>query len=70
MNTNTAPTFTLNGHTYMTDSQTVKLLRKLIPAARQSGDSSAVQAVMTYGQRTGRIVELDDYAVGAAGIGE
>jgi hypothetical protein len=51
-------TFTLNGKTYTTDQQTLAVLRRLIPSAYQTADSSDVIAVMVLGQSTGRITEV------------
>ncbi|ABW35085.1 hypothetical protein Dgeo_3044 (plasmid) [Deinococcus geothermalis DSM 11300] len=48
---------TLNGTTYRTDAETLAVLHSIIPAAKASGDSSAVQAVLALGLATGRIVE-------------
>lgn len=53
----TTYTFTLNGKTFETDSETIKTLRSIIPSAKKTGDSSAVMAVMVLGQMTGRITE-------------
>lgn len=50
--------FELNGKTYKTDGETVKVLRSIIPAAKTTGDSSAVIAVMSLGLATGRIIEV------------
>lgn len=51
--------FALNGKTYRTDPRTLSVLRSIIPAAKASGDSSAVQAVLHLGTTTGRIVEVE-----------
>lgn len=51
-------TFELNGKTYKTDKETIKVLRTIIPAAKKSGDSSAVIAMITLGELTGRIQEI------------
>lgn len=50
--------FELNGKTYSTDAETLKVLRVIIPSAKASGDSSAVVAVMALGQMNGRIQEI------------
>lgn len=47
----------MNGKTYTTDAETLNVLRSIIPAAKASGDYSAVAAVMELGLKTGRIVE-------------
>jgi hypothetical protein len=47
--------FELNGTWYETDAETLALLRQIIPSARETGDSSAVIAVMALGEMTGRI---------------
>ena len=49
-------TFELNCKSYRTDFSTVSVLRSIIPAAKASGDSTAVQAVMFAGEMGGRIV--------------
>ena len=49
--------FELNGKTYKTDDQTIKVLRSIVPDAKKVKDGSAVQAVMALGLLTGRIVE-------------
>lgn len=56
MTTQTA-TFEMNGKTYKTDAETVKVLRMVVPRAKASGDVSAVTAVMGLGLKAGRIVE-------------
>lgn len=48
--------FELNGKIYETDAETLDVLRIIIPAAKKSGDSSAVMAVIFLGIETGRIV--------------
>jgi len=50
--------FTMNGQTYLTDQETLGLLREIIPSARQTQDWSAVAAVMALGLQGGRIVAL------------
>jgi len=54
----TMTTFELNGKSYSTDSETLSVLRSIMPTARETGDSSAVIAVMAIGEKTGRITEL------------
>ena len=49
--------FEMNGKTYRTDAETLSVLRTVVPRAKESGDSSALCAVMMFGQATGRIVE-------------
>lgn len=49
--------FEMNGKTYKTDAETVKVLRTVVPRAKASGDVSAVTAVMGLGLKAGRIVE-------------
>lgn len=48
-------TFEMNGKAYQTDAQTLVVLRSIIPAAKSSGDNSAVAAIMSLGLHTGRI---------------
>ena len=48
--------FEINGTKYRTDAETLNVLRGIMQAARDSGDASAVQAVMALGLTTGRIV--------------
>lgn len=50
--------FELNGKWYTTDGETIEVLRSIIPAAKNSGDSTAVIAVMALGLKSGRIIEL------------
>jgi hypothetical protein len=52
--------FTLNGKTYDTDSETLNVLRGIVPTARETGDSSAVIAIVILGLATGRIQERDN----------
>jgi hypothetical protein len=51
-------TFEMNETGYRTDAETLGWLRKLVPQAKESGDSSAVIAVMVLGEATGRIVKV------------
>lgn len=48
--------FTLDNQPYQADSETLKVLQSIIPAAHAAGDYSAVIAVLTAGLQTGRIV--------------
>jgi hypothetical protein len=59
-------TFTLNGKTYTTDQQTLTVLRSIVPSAHETGDSSAVMAVMRLGTSTGRITEITSNDQGPA----
>jgi len=52
-------TFEMNGKAYKTNEETLKVLRSIVPAARESGDSSAVQFLMAGGQMTGLIKEIE-----------
>lgn len=49
--------FTLNNITYTTDDETLEVLRSIIGKAHETGDASAVAAVMSLGLETGRIRE-------------
>ncbi len=51
-------TFELNGKAYRTDTETLELLRVVVPRAKASGDGSALFAMMHFGQLAGRIVEI------------
>lgn len=51
--------FELNGKTYTTDKATIKTLQSIMDAAKTSGDSSAVMAVLFLGLKTGRITEIN-----------
>lgn len=50
-------TFTLNGQTYSTDAETAALVRKCVARVKAGADTSALFAVMHWGQKSGRIVE-------------
>ncbi len=50
-------TFTLNGKTYTTDAETIALVRKCVARIKDGADTSALFAVMHWGQRSGRIQE-------------
>lgn len=47
--------FILNGKEYLTDPETLQVLRSIIPSAKATGDGSAVMAMVFLGMRTGRI---------------
>lgn len=49
--------FSMNGKTYETDEETLRVLQSIIPPAKAEDDFSAVAAVMELGLKTGRIVE-------------
>ena len=48
--------FELNGTSYTTDETTLRVLHSIMPAAKQTNDSSAVIAVLELGLATGRII--------------
>lgn len=48
-------TFTLNGTTYSTDAETAALVRKCVARVQEGADTSALFAVMHWGQKGGRI---------------
>lgn len=48
-------TFEMNGKGYRTDSETLEVLRSIVPDARAANDTSAVQALMDLGLAAGRI---------------
>lgn len=50
--------FELNGKAYLTSPQTLQTLRSILPAAKTSNDSSAVQALMYLGLEVGTIQEV------------
>lgn len=50
--------FELNGIVYITDLETLEVLRSIMPNAKETGDSSAVMAVLYAGLYTGRIKEV------------
>ncbi len=50
--------FELNGKAYRTDLETLKVLRITIPGVKETGDTSALQAVLELGLLTGRIEEI------------
>jgi nucleoside phosphorylase len=49
--------FVLTGVAYIADAETIKLLRRIMPSARATGDVSAVAAMMYAGLHSGRIVK-------------
>ena len=53
--------FELNGKWFMTDNETIKVIRTVIDGYHETGDtdSSAVMAIMLIGTMTGRIQELE-----------
>ncbi len=51
-------TFEMNGKAYETDAQTLNVLRSIVPAAKATGDASAVAVVMELGIQMGRIKEV------------
>jgi len=53
-----AKTFQLNGIGYRTDAETLKVLNSVMPAAKKSGDSTAVQVIIYLGLAAGRIIQL------------
>lgn len=53
--TATLATFEMNGSTYRTDAATLAVLNSIIPAAKTTGDASAVAAIMGLGLKGGRI---------------
>jgi len=53
-------TFEMNGKTYQTDTETLAVLRSVIPSAKAANDFSAVAAIMILGQETGSIVEAGE----------
>lgn len=52
-------TFEMNGNGYVTDRETLAVLRSIVPDARAAQDMSAVVAVMELGELTGRIRLLE-----------
>lgn len=51
-------TFEMNGKFYVTDKETLSVLRSVMPSAKSSNDFSAVAAIMTLGQMTNRFREV------------
>ena len=52
--------FEMNGKTYKTDEETIKVLRSIIPSAKENQDFSAVAAVMILGLQSNRIAETSN----------
>jgi hypothetical protein len=50
--------FEMNGKAYATDAETLDVLRGIVPAAKETGDGSAVIALMTAGEMSGRVREV------------
>lgn len=50
-------TFEMNGRAYGTDAATLAVLQSIVPAAKASGDMTAVKAVMDLGLAVGRITD-------------
>ena len=51
--------FELNGSIYQTDEETLNVLRSIVPAAHETGDASAVIAVIALGELTGRVRKIE-----------
>lgn len=51
-------TFELNGDGYRTDAETLKVLNSVMPTAKKTGNSTAVQAILFLGLKAGRIEQL------------
>jgi hypothetical protein len=49
--------FEMNGKTYVTDEETLSVLRSVITQGKSSQDFSAVTAIMIFGQKTNRVRE-------------
>jgi hypothetical protein len=49
--------FELNGAHYVTDSETIGILRGIVAAAKKTGDTSALFAMLHFGLLSGRIQE-------------
>lgn len=60
MKTKEMKTFEMNGIGYETDEETLNVLRNVVKAAKESGDNSAVAAVMGLGLKVGRIREPNE----------
>lgn len=52
---NATATFEMNSTTYTTDEKTLAAIRSVMPAAKKTGDFSAVQAIMFLGLKSGII---------------
>jgi len=55
---NETKSFEMNGKDYETDTDTLNLLRSLVPDAKKANDMSAVIAVMVLGEAGGRIRQI------------
>lgn len=53
-------TFEMNGKTFQTDTETLNLLRQVVPCAKIKNDTSAVQAIMFLGLQNYRIREISN----------
>lgn len=53
--TNRTDAFEINGRTYTATADALRLMRKAVPAARATGDWSAVAAIMLLGEMNGEI---------------
>ena len=51
-------TFEMDGEAYETDKETLSVLRSIVPSAKDTGDASAVAAVMELGLMNGRIKRM------------
>jgi len=49
-------TFRLNNKNYKTDNKTMKVLKSIMSSAKKNNDSTAVQAMIFLGLKTGKIV--------------
>lgn len=54
--------FEMNGIAYETDVETLKVLRSIVPSAKETKDNSAVAAIMNMGLQFGRIREIGTIA--------
>lgn len=50
--------FEMDGVWYAASANTCEILRRIVPAAKETGDKSAIFAMMYFGLKTGSIVEL------------
>lgn len=50
--------FEMNGKKYKTDTETLKVLNDIVPQYKETGDTSAIFAVMYFGSMNGRIIEM------------
>ena len=51
-------TFEMNGKAYETTESMLNVLRSIVPEAKKTGDSTAVQYLMALGLQAGRISEI------------